>query len=273
LGALELKNASRTPPAWGARWLPCVTLLMLACAHAEAERAAAGPGAGDSAQGGPALTPPPSATSPEPQPSSQEIPVDADDGVWGRALAPVTLVVFTDLQCPFCARGHESLVELERRYGEARLRVVIKHVPLANHPFAVPAARVAQAVLKLGGRGKFFEYLDRAFATPDEVAAGRVLELAQPLGLEMNRLRELADSADIGREVLGDALLADRLQVPATPHYRINGLPLTGVQPLSTFVRLVEEELAQTARLSASGVGAAELYSARVRENFGKAEP
>ena len=253
-------------------WSLSMALLTFACAHGEAGRDAAAASA-DSAHAGSALTPAPSTASPENQPSSQEIPVDTDDGVWGAALAPVTLVVFTDLQCPFCARGHESLVELERRYGEARLRVVIKHVPLANHAFAVPAARVAQAVLKLGGRGKFFEYLDRAFATPGEVAAGRVLELALPLGLDMNRLRELAESADIGREVLGDALLADRLNVPATPHYRINGLPLTGVQPLTTFVRLVDEELAETARLSASGVGAAQLYAMRVHENFGKAEP
>jgi protein-disulfide isomerase len=199
--------------------------------------------------------------------------VETDDGVWGAALAPVTVVVFTDLECPFCARGHRALVELERHYGEARLRVVIKHVPLANHAFAVPAARVAQAVLALGGRGKFFEYLDRAFTTPDEVAQGHVLELAVPLGLDMNQLRERADSAEIGRQVLGDVLLADRLKVPATPHYRINGLPLTGVQTVAKLVELVDEELVKTAQLSASGVPGAQVYATRVRENFGKPEP
>jgi protein-disulfide isomerase len=202
------------------------------------------------------------------QPSSSELPVDVDDGVWGAADAPVTLIVFTDLECPFCARAHASLIELERRYGAARLRVVIKHVPLAGHEGAVPAARVAQAVLALAGRGGFFRYLDRAFANQERVAAGEALALAGELGLDPRALLERADSAEIGAQVLRDVLLANKIAVAATPHFRINGLARTGVRPLAELAGLIDAELAQAGELRARGVAAIDVYALRVRHNF-----
>jgi protein-disulfide isomerase len=209
----------------------------------------------------------------EAQPSASSLPVDADDGIWGDANAPVTLLVFTDLQCPFCARGHASLIELERRYGPARLRVVVKHVPLAGHEGAVPAARAAQAVLALSGRAQFFRYLDHAFSNQERVAAGQALALAAELGLDPRAVAERADSAAIGAQVLRDVLLADRIAVPATPHYRINGLALTGARSPSELAFVVEAELAAAAKLRAEGVLAADVYARRVEHNFSRPEP
>lgn len=199
--------------------------------------------------------------------------MDADDGVWGSALAPVTVLVFTDLQCPFCARAHASLIELERRYGEAKLRVVIKHVPLTNHEGAVPAARVAQAVLALHGRALFFRYIDRAFANQDRVANGESVALGAELGLEPRALREYAGSAAIGAQVLNDVLLADRIAVSATPHFRINGLGLTGALPASELARVIDAELIQAASLRGRGVSEADIYKQRVQANFSKNPP
>ncbi len=220
-----------------------------------------------------ALTPTPSRTAPEPQASSEQIPIDADDAVWGFGMAPVTLVVFTDLQCPYCAEGHATEVALERRYGEARLRVVFKHLPLSAHAGAVPAARVAQAVLAVAGRGKFFEYVDWAFQRQADIAAGRALDLVKPLGVDVKAVLARAESPESGREVLNDVMLADRLQVPATPHYRLNGRGITGVRPPQLFIELIDEELDATQKLRAAGVGAEAVYAARVRENLRLPEP
>jgi protein-disulfide isomerase len=208
-----------------------------------------------------------------PEPSSPTLPVDLDDGVWGSAHAPVTVMVFTDLQCPYCLHGHASLVALEQRYGGARLRVVVKHVPLSGHAGAVPAARVAQAVLELGGRAAFFRYLDRAFAEQERVAAGQAVALAAELGFEPGKVVERAESAAIGAQVLADVQLADRIAVPATPHYRINGLSLTGVRTRAELERVVDAELAAAAALRATGVPAAEVYARRVQHNFPLPEP
>jgi protein-disulfide isomerase len=218
-------------------------------------------------------TPAPSRAEAETQPSTGELPVDADDGVWGSALAPVTVLVFTDLQCPFCARAHATLIELEQRYGEARLRVVIKHVPLSNHEGAVPAARMAQAVLSVYGRKQFFRFIDRAFANQERLAAGEALPLASELGLDPRKLIEPANSAEIGAQVLRDVMLADHIAVSATPHFRINGLGLTGALPSSELARVINAELAAAEALQKQGLSAADIYAARVRENLRSAPP
>jgi protein-disulfide isomerase len=201
------------------------------------------------------------------------VPVEADDGTWGAALAPVTLVVFTDLRCPFCAQGHELIQKLEQHYGPLELRVVVKQVPLASHAGAIPAARVAQAVLELGGNAKFFEYLDRAFARQDQVAGGNALELALPLGIDAARLAERAGSAAVGQQVLNDTDLAERLAVPALPHLRINGRGFTGVHPYDTLVRAIDRELAEVRRLTSAGIPKDQVYSRRVAQNLNLPEP
>lgn len=207
------------------------------------------------------------------QPSSAEVPIDADDAVWGAALAPVTLVVFTDLECPFCAEGHEALRELQKRYGPERLRVVVKHVPLSAHRGAIPAARVAQAVLELGGSAKFFQYVERAFAHQEQVASGGALELALPLGINLTELADRAGSARIGQQILADVALAERLSVTALPHVRINGRGFTGVRSVETLVGAVDSELAEARRLSNQGIATNRIYSLRVQQNVRVPEP
>lgn len=211
--------------------------------------------------------PPPVRDGREPQPSSTEVPIDADDAVWGKAEAPVTIVVFTDLECPYCAEGHRTIRSLTRQFGHERVRVAIKHCPLAMHPQAIPAARVAQAVLELGGRRRFFEYLDLVYAKQLTLSRGGVLELAGSLDLDMGELRNLAASAEIGRQIVQDAQLANRLGVAATPHFRINGLPMTGAVALEALVPVVEAELREAKRLRERGVAANRVYANRVAEN------
>lgn len=201
------------------------------------------------------------------QPTSAEVPIDAHDAIWGDAAAPVTIVVFTDLECSFCADGHSALSELGRKYGHQRLRIAVKHCPLSMHPQAIPAARVGQAVLKLGGRAKFFDYLDLAFANPRAVQGGAVVGLAASLGLDAEQVRDLAESESVGAQILEDVTLANRLGVAATPHYRINGRPLTGALPADSLAPYVEEELRAARALRKRGVSPTQIYARRVTAN------
>ncbi|HET9954334.1 MAG TPA: thioredoxin domain-containing protein [Polyangiaceae bacterium] len=222
------------------------------------------------APSGPAKTPPYVAPAGVPQATSAQVPVDADDGVWGAPNAPVTIVVFTDLECPFCSEAHAILAALEQEVGPERLRVVVKHIPLAQHAGAVPAARVAQAIRTRHGAAKFFEFLDFAFAHQAQIAQGKALELAEQLGLSRAELEPVATSNAIGAEVLRDVALADRLSVAATPHLRVNGLGLTGVVSLPALRRLVATELEAAQRLRSASVPADGLYQRRVAENFAR---
>lgn len=221
-----------------------------------------------------AQTPPLGQSVPEPgQPTSLEIPVDADDAVWGAALAPVTIVVFTDLQCPFCGEAHPALTAIEREYGPERLRVVLKHLPLPMHEHALQAARIAQAILEIGGPDRVFMFVDEAYGHPDLIALGRFSALLQRIGLAPAEVEARAQSPEIGERVLSDVLLADRLKVPATPHYRINGVGLTGVQPAEAFQAVIEEELFAAKALVDAGTRADQVYSRRVASNITRVVP
>jgi protein-disulfide isomerase len=128
-------------------------------------------------------------------------------------------------------------------------------------------------VLAVGGRRKFFEYLDRAFERQADVAAGRALDLAKPLGLDSNALLLRAESKESGEQVLRDVTLADRLQVPATPHYRLNGRALTGARAPEELITLIDAELREAEKLRAAGTAADAVYAARVRVNLQLPEP
>src|SRR5690606_832896 len=218
----------------------------------------------------PVRTPPTEAARTEPQPSSPAVPVDADDAVWGSATAPVTIVVFTDLECPFCAQNHATLVAMKRHYGEERLRVVVKHLPLAMHPQGPAAARVAQAVLASAGRQKAFAFLDLAYARPDAVSSGRLFDLVRELGLDPVSVLEHAEDSTTAEAVLADVELARRLEVTGVPHLRVNGLPFTGVQAEDTLRATIDAELRATAALSQSGVQSNEIYAVRVAANLAR---
>ncbi|MFO7181541.1 MAG: thioredoxin domain-containing protein [Pseudomonadota bacterium] len=196
--------------------------------------------------------------------------MDGDDAVWGSAMAPVTIVVFTDLECPFCAQNHATLVAMKRRYGEERLRVVVKHLPLAMHPQAPAAARVTQAVLASAGPQKAFAFLDLAYARPDAVSSGRFPELVREVGLDPESVLAHAEDSATADAVLADVELAQRLGVTGVPHLRVNGRPFTGVQTEDTLRAAIDEELRATAELARNGVRSSEIYALRVAANLAR---
>ncbi|MDP3277630.1 MAG: thioredoxin domain-containing protein [Deltaproteobacteria bacterium] len=137
----------------------------------------------------------------------------------GPATAPVTLVEFSDYECPHCAAVAPVLRDIEREFGE-RLRVIHMHFPLTGHTHAMGASRAAVAA---GRQGKFWEFHDLLFANQSALERNNLEQYAQRLQLDMTRFRADVESSESEARVASDRREGERLQIDGTPTMFING--------------------------------------------------
>jgi len=169
--------------------------------------------------------------------------------VRGTAEAPVTIVEFSDFQCPFCSRAQATLKQLLERYP-GKVKLVYRDFPLDGlHP---QARRAAEAARCAHDQGKFWEYHDLLFshfpqANPDDLKG-----YAGQAGLDLMKFERCLSGGVHKATVQRDIDEATRLGVTGTPAFFVNGRPLSGAQPLESFVRLIEEELARVAGVQKS---------------------
>ncbi len=208
-----------------------------------------------------------------PQPSSEAVPVAEDDAVWGSANAPVTMVEFSDLQCPFCARVHPTVKQLEASYGPDKLRIVFKHNPLPFHQNARPAAKVADGVLRQGGSKAFFAFLDLAFNEQAKLSDEALSDWVSRVGLDPALVMKRAELPDTADKIDRDIALASKVGANGTPAFRINGLTVSGAVPLADFTSVIDAELAAGADLARRGTAPNAVYGARVATNFTRPAP
>ncbi|MEM9459356.1 MAG: thioredoxin domain-containing protein [Myxococcota bacterium] len=179
--------------------------------------------------------------------------------------AAVTVVMFSDFECPFCERGYQIMGELRRRYPDS-VRVAYKAFPLDNHPHALlaaMAARTAQA------QGKFWEFHDLLFSQRG-LDFDVLLSYARAAKLDIERLRKDLQGLEYGPEVSRDLRLGKRLGVNSTPTFFVNGRLLTGAQPLENFEALIDEELALVEQWRKQGVAPEATYEHAIADGFRK---
>lgn len=172
--------------------------------------------------------------------------ITSDDWIKGNPEAPVTLLEYSDFQCPACASYYPVVKQLLADYPTA-LRVAYRHYPLTRiHANAVPAAQAAEAA---GRQGKFWEMHDRLFEQQESWAkAGNADELfagyAQELGLDVTKFR--SDSADpaVRQKINRQQDSGTRLRVQGTPTFFLNGSPISSPASLEEFKQLVDAALA-----------------------------
>ncbi len=157
----------------------------------------------------------------------------------GPADAPITIVEFSDFQCPYCGRVGPTLDRLLKEYP-GQVRVVYKHLPLSFHKDALPAAKASIAA---GRQGKFWEMHDLLFQNQRQLKEAKFKELATSLGLDLDQFERDYKSADVATEVAQDMNEARRLGVTGTPGFFINGRFTSGAKPYDSFKALVEAEL------------------------------
>lgn len=158
--------------------------------------------------------------------------------VRGAKSAPVTVVEFSDFECPFCARALPSLKSLREKYPD-QIRFYAVNLPLSFHPEARPAALAAWAA---GEQGKFWEYHDALFESAP-LTSSTYETLAEQLGLDLKRWNKDRASTAAENAIVADEKLARELGISGTPNFLVNGRLLSGAQPLESFVALVDEEL------------------------------
>ena len=158
--------------------------------------------------------------------------------VRGKADAPVTLVVFSDFECPWCAKLEPLLAQLLAANADT-VRVVFKHLPLPMHPQAEPAALAAIAAQR---QGKFWEMHDALFAVQQWTPAA-VTETATRIKLDMNRFQADLNSQETRMQLAKDKADAQAAEVAATPSVFVNGRPVRE-RSLPALQAMVNEALA-----------------------------
>jgi protein-disulfide isomerase len=177
-------------------------------------------------------------------PESQEVwkvPVDVKhDAIKGdSAKAQVTVVEFSDFQCPFCSRGAGTVTEVEKAYGD-KVRIVFKHNPLPFHPNAKPAS---QAAIAAGKQGKFWEFYDKAFANQQNLTEENFVAWAKELGLNVDKFNTDRKDAAVAKQIEDDLALGTTVGIRGTPAFVINGRKIVGAQPIGVFKAVIDEEL------------------------------
>ena len=157
----------------------------------------------------------------------------------GSAEAPVTIVEFSEFQCPFCRRAQETLQELRKRY-KSEVRFAYKHLPLPFHKEAEPAAKAAQAAHL---QGKFWEYSDELWRRQQYLGEKLYVDIAKDLKLDMDKFNEDRASKQVELQVRQDLADGANAGAEGTPFFLINGTPMSGALPVEQFVEAIEAAL------------------------------
>lgn len=183
------------------------------------------------------------------QPSGP-VNVSADDDPYlGNKNAPITMIEFSDFQCPFCrAFWRDTLPQIKKEYIDTgKLKFVYRDFPLSFHQGAAPAAEGAECA---EDQGKFWQLHDKIFQEQDKQGQGTiqftksdVVKWAGQTGLDMGKFNQCLDSGKYKAEVEKDIADGTAAGVTGTPAIFINGRLVVGAQPFSAFKAVIDEEL------------------------------
>ena len=157
----------------------------------------------------------------------------------GARDARVTVEVWSDFQCPFCARGATVIDGLREKYGD-QVRIVFRHQPLPMHANARLAAIATMAAHE---QGRFWEMHDVLFDNQRSLDRESLEGYARGLGLDLVRFRKALDGTTWANYVDADVVEAQRRGVAGTPTFFVNGTAVMGARPIEDFTRLIDAEL------------------------------
>jgi protein-disulfide isomerase len=168
-----------------------------------------------------------------------------DDPAKGPADAPITIVEFSDFQCPYCSRVNPTLARLKDRYGDS-IRIVFRDYPILQlHP---QAAKAAEAGACANDQGKFWQMHDLMFANQQRLDLATLKQHAATLGLDAKAFETCLDSGKYTEEWKKDSADAEKAGVQSTPAFFVNGRPVIGAQPYEAFAEVINEELGRLNR-------------------------
>ena len=161
--------------------------------------------------------------------------------VEGGENAKVTMVVFSDFQCPFCSKGGIVMNEVKKKYG-SKIKIAFKHFPLPMHSDAIPASQASMCVYEQD-KGKFWKYHDILFKNQQNLKPEDLAKHAKAAGADEKKFKECFDSKKFADHVKADMAYGEKLGVRSTPTFFVNGQILSGALPLEQFSEVIDEEL------------------------------
>ena len=164
-----------------------------------------------------------------------------DEAIRGTKGAPLTLVEYSDFECPYCTRGFQTVRAMLKKY-EGKIQFVYKHLPLSFHPNAMIAGQYYEAA-RLQGHDKAFKLHDEIFANQSKLKGGEkfLKKLAKKVGLDVRRLARDAKKKEIIARIKEDMAEAAKFGFKGTPGFLINGVPVRGALPAEHFDRIIEK--------------------------------
>jgi protein-disulfide isomerase len=156
----------------------------------------------------------------------------------GGAKAPVTIIEFSDYECPFCKRAESTVEQVMTTYGD-KVKLVYRDYPLPFHQHARPAAEAANCA---NAQGKFWEYHKKLFAAPD-LSADKLKSMADETGLDRAKFDDCLSKTEFKAAIDKDIADGSAVGVNGTPAFFINGRMLSGAQPFEKFKEVIDDEL------------------------------
>lgn len=199
------------------------------------------------------------------------VPVD-NAPVRGAADALVTIVAFSDFQCPFCARVLDTLERIAETYGPD-VRFVFRHNPLPFHTDAMPAAEAAMEAYAQRGATGFWAMHDLLFENQHALDRASLERYAAQTGLDLARFRMALDGHVHQPAIEADQRMAAQLGARGTPSFFINGRALVGAQPFESFRAVIDEALRDARARVRRGTARARVYDQIMAEGRTSAPP
>jgi protein-disulfide isomerase len=169
-----------------------------------------------------------------------KVAVDATGPSKGPASAPVTIVEFSDFECPFCVRAEPTVKALLAKYPD-KIKLVYRDFPLPMHSHAPKAAEAAHCA---GDQGKYWEMHERLFASNGKLEVSDLKAAARGVqGLDGAKFDKCLDSSEKAALVEKNKKAGEEAGVSGTPAFFINGRLISGAQPLEAFTAIVDQEL------------------------------
>ena len=168
------------------------------------------------------------------------VTTDGDPSI-GPEDAPVTIIEFSDYQCPYCAQWYLQVYQQVMSAYPRQIKFVYRDNPLSSHPEAVPAAEAANCA---GEQGAYWKFHDALFNGQYGLGRSAYDQYATDLGLNTSAFDACLDSHRYQGEVRADASDAARVGISSTPSFVINGRLLVGALPFADFKAVIDEELA-----------------------------
>lgn len=174
----------------------------------------------------------------------KEPAIEEGRAIFGPKDAPITIVEYSDFQCPFCTRGYHTMNQVEEKYGD-KVRIVYKHLPLDTHPQALPAAQYFEAIA-LQDPKKAEKFHDIIFEKQNELNEKKekfLDQAAKEVGADLAKVKKDIKSKAVNDRINADMEEAQKFGFSGTPGFLVNGVAVRGAYPAEHFTMIIDRLL------------------------------